>query len=92
MFIQYQPTKDTKMKVHEISEKRAGLVAEMRGLLNAGDKLSPEHQIKFDSLKNEVTCTSKARKPAPDSSMMPSAARWVSRTRNTAITPPWKTR
>ena len=43
------------MKVHEISEKRAGLVAEMRGLLNAGDKLSPEHQIKFDSLKKEVT-------------------------------------
>ena len=43
------------MKTHEIKEKRAGLVAEMRALLNAGDKLTPEAQTKFDSLKAAVT-------------------------------------
>jgi hypothetical protein len=32
------------MKLHEIAEQKALKVAEMRGLLNAGDKLSPKHK------------------------------------------------
>ena len=42
------------MKLHEIAEARAGKVAEMRSLLNAGN-LNAEGQTKFDSLKKEVT-------------------------------------
>jgi hypothetical protein len=43
------------MKLFEIAEQKALKIAEMRGLLNAGDKLSPEHQAKFDAMKREVT-------------------------------------
>ena len=44
------------MRLHEIKEKRAALVTEMRGILaNAGDKLSTEQQAKFDGMKAEVT-------------------------------------
>jgi len=42
------------MKLHEIKEQRAVRVTEMRTLLNAGDKLTPEAQTKFDSLKTQV--------------------------------------
>jgi hypothetical protein len=54
MLIQYQPTKDTKMKLHEIAEQKALKVAEMRSLLSA-DKLNAEGQAKFDTLKTQVT-------------------------------------
>ena len=44
------------MRLHEIKEKRAALVTEMRGILaNAGEKLSAEAQTKFDGMKSEVT-------------------------------------
>lgn len=44
------------MRLHEIKEKRAALVTEMRGILaNAGEKLSAEAQAKFDGMKAEVT-------------------------------------
>ena len=44
------------MRLHEIKEKRAALVTEMRGILaNAGEKLNTEAQTKFDGLKAEVT-------------------------------------
>ena len=44
------------MRLHEIKEKRAALVTEMRGILaNAGDKLSAEQQTKFDGLKTQIT-------------------------------------
>ena len=44
------------MRLHEIKEKRAALVTEMRGILaTAGDKLSAEQQTKFDGLKAQIT-------------------------------------
>lgn len=44
------------MRLHEIKEKRAALVTEMRGILSgAGDKLSAEQQTKFDGLKTQIT-------------------------------------
>ena len=45
------------MKLHEIKEKRAGLVVEMRGILTAAGSaaLTADQQTKFDTLKGEVT-------------------------------------
>ena len=44
------------MRLHEIKEKRAALVTEMRGILaSAGDKLTAEQQTKFDGLKTQIT-------------------------------------
>ena len=44
------------MRLHEIKEKRAALVTEMRGILaGAGDKLTAEQQTKFDGLKTQIT-------------------------------------
>lgn len=47
------------MKLHEIREKRTGLVVEMRGILSAADAgkraLSAQEQTKFDAMKDQVT-------------------------------------
>lgn len=46
------------MKLHEIREKRAALVAEMRSILSAAEtakrSLSAEEQTRFDGLKTEI--------------------------------------
>lgn len=45
------------MKLHEIKEKRAALVNEMRGILAGADKraLTADEQNKFDNLKTQIT-------------------------------------
>ena len=45
------------MKLHELKEKRAAVVGEMRSMLTAADKrsLTADEQTKFDGLKSQVT-------------------------------------